>query len=415
MPVLPDSATNIRFPKMYRVKQNFQDSKIENIESAVRAQLSKPEILKKIQDNKKIAVAVGSRGINNIDKIVKSTVDFMKENGASPFILTAMGSHGGGKPEEQKKILENYGIMEETMGVPISSNIESVQLGTINDDVPVKFDKVALNADMIVPVNRVKPHTDYKGKIESGICKMLVIGLGNHEGCSLIHKEGFDKFNILIPEAAELILDKAPVGFGLSIIENSYDNTSVIEALDSSNLIERESELLLKAKELMPGIHIPDIDILIVNEIGKDITGAGMDPNITGKTARGEVPEFKGPKVQRIVVLGVTPHSNGNAIGIGIADYTVKSILDDIDYEATYANAIASGNPESGKIPITLKNEKEAVAAAIRNCIGVSPENIKIVRIKNTLDLGEIEISEALLADAEQEENLIIDYNAMSF
>lgn len=406
MPVLPKSAFSINIPNMVKVKQKFDDKKLENIDKEIHNQLSQPEIMQKVQPNQRIALAVGSRGIKNLDKIVKSIIKNLKEMGAKPFIITAMGSHGGGIAKEQLKILNNYGITEEIMDVPIVSNIESIKIGSTKSGIPVLFDKEALKADMIVPINRIKPHTDFKGKIESGLCKMLVIGLGNHEGCSTFHKEGFENFHTVIPDAAEVILENAPIGFGVAILENSYDETLMVKAIPSESFMSKEEELLKVAKKLMPQILIPEIDVLIVEQLGKDITGAGMDPNIVGRTARGIIVDFKGPKIKRIIVLGLTKKTNGNATGIGMADFTTKQVYDEIDFVATYANSIASGNPEAGKIPIIMENEKEAIIAAIRNCSRIDENNAKIVRIKNTLELGEILVSDNLLHFIKQNKSL---------
>ena len=404
MPILTESAYDISIPKLIKVKQKFSDEKLESIHECIHEQIQKDKILDKIAKGKKIALAVGSRGIRNIDVIVKCVVDELKLLGAEPFIITAMGSHGGGIAEEQLKILNGYGITEEAMGVEIVSSIITECIGTTNSGISVHIDSSALEADIIVPINRIKPHTDYKGKIESGLCKMMAIGLGNHEGCSRLHKEGFENFHSVIPEVAELILENAPIGFGIAILENAYDQTFLVEAITSEDMMRREAELLIQAKTLMPQILLPNIDVLVVEELGKDITGAGMDPNITGRTARGPMMDFNGPLAKRIIVLGLTKKTKGNATGIGTADYITKDAYEQIHFMSTYANSIASGNPEAARIPVVMDDEKDALVAAINTCTRIDINNAKIVKIKNTLELGEIMISENYFDD-----NLVSD------
>ncbi|MDF2519932.1 MAG: hypothetical protein K0R84_560 [Clostridia bacterium] len=406
MPILTESALKLALPKMIKVRQKFDMHEIIDIEESVRKQLYKEEIKAIIEPGKKIALAVGSRGICNIARIVKTAVMCLQEMGAEPFIVPAMGSHGGATAEGQREVLNSFGINEETMGVPIRSSMEVVKIGETNEGIPVFMDKLAYQSDMVVLIARVKPHTDFKGKVESGLCKMMAIGLGKHEGCSRLHQEGFENFHTVIPEVAEVFLKNVPIGFGLAIVENAYDRTALIEAVLSKHIIEEDARLLLLAKKNMPRIMLPTVDVLIVEQIGKDITGAGMDPNIVGRTTKGKLPGFSGPDIQRIVVLGLSEGTHGNACGIGLADFTVKNVLDEIDHTATYANVIASGNPEAGRIPVAMESEREAVIAAVKCCTRIDENNPKIVRIKDTLHLGEIYVSENLLPIILENDNL---------
>lgn len=408
MPVLTESALKLTLPKMIKVRQKFDAYEIRDIEGEVRKQIYKDSIRSIIKPRKKIALTVGSRGICNLSRIVKTVADCLKELGAEPFIVPAMGSHGGATAEGQREVLKTYGINEETMGIPIKSSMEVVKIGETDDGIPVFMDKLAYQSDMVVLVARVKPHTDFKGKVESGLCKMMAIGLGKHEGCSRLHQEGFENFHTVIPAVAEVFLKNAPIGFGVAIVENAYDRTALIEAVEAGNMIEEDSRLLELAKKLMPKIMMPKVDVLIVEQIGKDITGAGMDPNIVGRTTKGKLPGFNGPDIQRIVVLGLSEGTHGNACGIGLADFTVKDVLDKIDYMATYANVIASGNPEAGRIPVAMENEREAVIAAVKCCVRIDENNPRIVRIKDTLHLGEIYVSENMLPDVLRNEYLEI-------
>lgn len=394
MPILTEDALNIKIPRLVKVNQKFNREKINNIEEAIMEQLLSIKKNKSIKPGSQVALLVGSRGINNLPKIVKQMGDQLKSFGAKPFIIPSMGSHGGGTAEGQIEVLKHLGIDEETMDMPIKSSMEVTMVGTTLEGVPVYVDNIALDTDLIIPIVRVKPHTDFKGKVESGICKMLAIGLGNHIGCSRLHQEGFDSFPKLIPEVAEIIINKVNIYYALTIIENALDETAHIELVQSKDILYREPILLEKAKELMPSLLLPKIDVLIIEKIGKDISGAGMDTNIIGRTAKGTMKGYKGPEIQRIVVLDLTTKTNGNATGLGLADFTTKKLFNKINYESTYANVIASSNPEGGRIPIICEDEKEALIAAIKCCSRVEPQNVKIVKIKNTLELGEVWVSE---------------------
>lgn len=401
MNILPQSAYQMQLPKMHRVLQLFDEEKLEDVEGAVRAEMHKEEIRSMVKPGMKIALAVGSRGICNMALITKTVGEELKAMGAEPFIVPSMGSHGSGTAEGQAGVLEGYGITGETMGFPVVSSMETDELGVTSSGVAVCIDRHANHADLIVPLGRVKPHTDFQGPIESGLCKMLTIGLGKHEGCSRLHQQGFVKFPQLIPEAARLVIEKAPVGFGLAIIENSYDKTFHIEAVPAQKIHDREPELLKIARAKMPGIQLKDIDVLVIDGLGKDISGAGMDPNITGRTTKGPMGGFQGPRIQRIVVKDLTEATHGNACGIGLADFVLQSCADKIDLPATFTNSIGSGNPEAGRVPICVESVREGVLASLKTCIGVDLSHPRIVFIKNTLDLGEIWVSDALLAEAE--------------
>lgn len=396
MPVLVKSAYDIKLPKMIPVTQIFPDEKlkVEEIREVVTREISKDKVKGRIKPGQRIAVLVGSRGISNLDTVVKATIDQLLDLGAEPYIIPAMGSHGGGVAEEQRNILECYGVTEEAMGVPIVSSMETVIIGKTSGEVPVHADANACQMDAIVPINRIKTHTDYDGQIESGLCKMLSIGIGKHNGCARLHQEGFESFHKLIPEVAEVVLSKLNIPFGIAMIENAHENLHMIESVPGDEILAREPYLLALSKSLMPRIDFSEIDVLIVERMGKNITGAGMDPNIIGRLSTGRIRNFDGPHIKRIVVLSLTPESHHNAIGVSLADFITRSLYQEIDPEMTYANAIASGNPEAAKIPIIFETEEEAIRAAIMTCAGIEPNNAKIVRIQDTLHLVNIMISE---------------------
>lgn len=401
MPILPASAWDIKLPEMVPVKQLFPDDHIHDIPAAVREQLGQKRIQSRIQAGQNVAVLIGSRGIAGLQAVTKQTIDCLLELGAKPFIVPAMGSHAGGVAEGQRKIIEGYGITEEVMGVPIKAGMETVVIGETPTGVPVHMDKNAFEADAVVPVARVKTHTDFEGEIESGLCKMLAIGCGKHNGCSRIHREGFESFPTLIPAVAKVFIEKKNIAFGVAIIENAHDHVHTIRAVPGDRFLEEEPELLKLSKSLMPKLQFDEIDVLVVEEIGKDITGAGMDPNITGRLSYGRAPGYHGPEIQRIVVLGLTEATHGNAVGLGVADYTTKALKDSIDAEATYANAIASCDPICGFTPVVLDTEEEALRAAIQTCLHIDRDQARVVRIKNTLELINIQVSKNLLDHCE--------------
>ncbi|MCI8608764.1 MAG: hypothetical protein HFE73_03875 [Firmicutes bacterium] len=398
MPILPEIAKEITLPRLVPVKQVFPDEHIHDVPATVAAEFQREEIIKAVEAGKTAALLVGSRGISNLDVVVKSTVDALLAMGLKPFIVPAMGSHGGGIAEEQKKILEGYGITEEAMGIPIQASMETIVIGTTEGGCPVHVDKLASQADYIVPIARVKVHTDFDGEIESGLCKMLSIGLGKHNGCSRIHQEGFPNFPTVLPQVASKVMETFCVPFGVALIENAHENLHTIRVVAGKRMIEEEKELLKLSKSLMPRLCFDHIDVLIVDKIGKDITGAGMDPNITGRIAgMPPSPYFTGPTITRIVVNQISEASHGNAVGMGCADFITKKLYDSIDLTPTYTNMMASCVPENAKIPMIFSDEEEALLAAIVSCPKIDKNNAKVVRIKDTLHLIDIEVSENLL------------------
>ena len=409
MPLLLPEDYNTLIPPLYKVRQVFGREVLPDIPAAIQKEFQRKEISGKIKPGMRAAVAVGSRGIRNLPLIVKTILEELKKLGAEPYIVSAMGSHGGGTEEGQREVLYGYGITEEAMGVPIVTTTEVVCLGAISGGRKVYFDKSAMEADVIIPVNRVKLHTDFVSDIQSGLCKMLVIGLGNHRGCTAVHEADFSVFGEVIKEAAAWILNKAPVAFGVAVLENAYDETSHIEAVPDEILIEREKELVKTARSNMPVLMIPEIDILIVEEIGKDISGAGFDPNILGKSYILKEFVLPVPKIDKMVLLDVSLASHGNGIGLGIFDIITKKVFEQLDREAMYANAIAVKCVEDCKIPLIAENEEEAVKIAIKILRNADKDNLRIVKIKNTMELGEIMVSHALLKEVEKNPHLVLE------
>ena len=397
MQVLTEEALRMELPIMVKIRQKFDESRIVDIERLVRQELQQDKIRVLIKPGQSIAVTVGSRGINNLSRIVKETITYLKELGAEPYIVPAMGSHGGATAEGQLEVLDNYGVNEQAMGAPIKSSMDVTLLGHTPKGIPVYMDKNALAADMVVLINRVKPHTNFRGPIESGLCKMCAIGLGNHIGCSRLHEEGWSDFSNVMSSVAEVFFARANIGFGLALVENAFDQTTIVKAIVKDDILKEEQELQAKSKELMPSFLIPNMDVLVVEQIGKDISGAGMDPNIIGKTPKGPIHGYTGPDIKRVVVLDLSEATHGNATGIGSADFTTKKVFDHIDYVSTYTNIIAAGSPEGAKIPIVMDTEREAIIAAVKCCGSIDENGPRIVRIKDTLHLGEIWVSENML------------------
>lgn len=398
MPLLLEEDLKRPLPKMYRVRQSFNREHLEDIEGTVAREFAKVEIRSQVKPGMRVALAVGSRGIRNLSRIVKCVVDQLLALEAEPFIVAAMGSHGGGTLEGQLEILHTYGITQEAMGIPVVSNNDVELLGSTSRGIQVYFDKLCLEqADLVIPINRVKLHTDFVDTIQSGMCKMLVIGLGHHKGCTAIHKADFSYFGDTLREATRLILSRAKVGFGVAIMENAYDQTLLVEAVPAGQMLEREAELVMLSRKNMPILMIPDIDVLVVEQIGKDISGNGYDPNILGKSFLLKEFVLPVPKIDRMVVLDVSPASHGSAVGIGIFDVTTRKLFDQLNMEAMYANDIALGCLDDCKIPLVAADEEEAIRVAVKVLRDNDPDCLKIVRIRDTLHMEEIQVSEDLL------------------
>ena len=312
MPYMPPTIASRDLPRLRAVTQSFPRPRHPDVYAGAYAKATAQLQKLGVRPGARVAIGVGSRGIRDIAAVVKATIAACRDAGLTPFVTPAMGSHGGGTADGQRHVLEHLGITEASVGAPIVSDTAVKQIGVTNWDVPIFFDKAALAADLIVPVNRVKPHTDFAGTHESGLCKMLVIGFANHIGCSRVHQETFARFHQVVPETASLILEKVPVAFGMAIVENAYDETYLVEAVAREQILAREAELLQIAYANMPRLYFEHIDVLIVDEIGKNISGAGMDPNIVGRTAKGILAGYNGPSITRMT--GHKPQSCASRI-----------------------------------------------------------------------------------------------------
>lgn len=400
MSVISDLLGRVKIPEMVSIKQKFDGTHIpeEEIPQVIFGQLEREEIAKKIQPGMEIAITAGSRGIANIPLIIKSAADFVKSRGAVPFVVPAMGSHGGATAEGQRQVIEGYGVTEAFVGCEIRSSMETVQIGVTPNGKPVRIDKNACESDGIIVCGRVKPHTGFRGPYESGIMKMMAIGLGKQFGAEIIHADGFGKFEEYIPMFGTVILDNSPVICGLALLENAYDQTREIVSLTPEEIISKEPELLMRAKSYMPRILFDSCDVLIVDQMGKNISGDGMDPNISG---RFPTPFAEGGiDAQRVAVLDLTEESHGNACGIGLADITTRRLFEKMILEQTYPNAITNTVVGEMKIPMIMETDKLAIQAAIKSCIEINHEEPRIVRIHNTMEMERIDISKALLSEA---------------
>lgn len=386
-----------RLPKMARVHQSFDATMIEDIPGAVKAQLERPEIrtvISSFRKGERIAITAGSRQVRNLALIIRTVVDHLKALEMRPFIIPSMGSHGGATAEGQKAMIASYGITEASMGCPILSDMTTVEIGKTADGKSVCIDRNAYEADHIIVLNRIKPHTCFRGPYESGLMKMMAIGLGKQHGAELCHDDGFGNMARNIENFGRVIMDRANIALGIGLVENAYDQTCIIRALTPDQIISEEPKLLEEARSRMPRIALPECDVLIVDSMGKNFSGSGMDPNVTGrfvtKYAHG------GINAQRMAVLDLSEESHGNCIGVGCADVTTKRLYDKAIPAYAYINGFTSLVINGTKMPVVMMNDREAIGACLRTCTGIDRNDARIIRIPNTLNLSEIMVSEAL-------------------
>ena len=390
----------VPLPRMFRARQDFPRPVIppQDIPAAVARELSREPFRSKLRPGMEIAVTAGSRGIANVALITRSIVDFVRSCGALPFIVPAMGSHGGATAQGQLDILAGYGITPEAMGCEIRSSMEVVELGVSSTGLPVYMDKNAFQADGIILSCRLKPHNAFRGPYESGPCKMMTVGLGKQRGAERVHADGMGRIAQNIPSMARVALEKAPILFAIPCMENAYDETCRIEAIDRDDIMDREPELLKYAFSQMPSLLVGACDVLVVDETGKNYSGTGVDPNITGTFST----EFAhgGVEVQRTCFLDLSEASHGNSLGVGLASVITKRFFDKIDPEMMYPNCITSTVLASARIPCVVATDKEAIQMCVRTCNGIDQAAPRIIRIPNSLHIGQIMLSESYYADA---------------
>lgn len=407
MSAINDILSNVPIPKMVKVRQNFESSVLENVDTELKNQLANKNFNRKFTPGMSIAVTAGSRGVANMALTIRTVCDFLKEIGCKPFIIPAMGSHGGSTAEGQRMILSSFGITEETMGVPIVSSMEAVCIYEFEDGFKVYVDKNAHEADGIVVINRVKPHTSFRGAYESGLMKMMTVGMGKQLGADQIHAAGPKVMGKNIERGGKKILELENIIYGVALLENSYDQTCGIYVLEPQEIIDQEPLLQEQAKKNMPHLMFEKPDVLAIDYIGKNISGPGMDPNITHTFNPNSGISTEG-KAHRIIVFDLTEETHGAGAGVGNADFTTKRLYSKFDTAQTYPNLLTAGFPEPGKMPMLLDNQKLTIQAAIKTAALTDSSQVRMVRIKDTLHLGEIEISEAMLTEAKALENIEI-------
>ncbi|HOA51549.1 MAG TPA: lactate racemase domain-containing protein [Thermogutta sp.] len=398
------------FPSIFRLRQKFPSHRIDDIPARIVAEFERANVRNRVRPGQTVAITAGSRGIANIVLILRTVVEIRHQWGARPFIVPAMGSHGGGMVEGQRGVLHTYGITEDSVGCPIRATMDTVVVGRAPEGFDVHFDRFAYEADHVVVVNRIKPHTLFVGPIESGLMKMLLIGLGKHRGAEIYHRAAWDySFDRIVRDVGRIVLSRCRILLGLAIVEDAYDATAHLEAVLPEAFETREPELLRLAKEWMPRLPFDHAHVLLIDQLGKDLSGSGIDTNIIGRkfndhrAAPGEKPD-----IRFICVRGLSPGTHGNAIGLGLAEFCRSDILPQIDVHATRINAITSGHVSAAMVPLDYPTDREMLGQALANIGMTPPEHARLMWIADTLHLTEVECSAAYLAEAKARDDLEI-------
>lgn len=387
-------------PRVVKVRQEFPRPRIGAVEETLREQCAKEEIASSLRPGMRVAITAGSRGIAGISEVVRSLAAIVREAGAEPFIVPAMGSHGGATAEGQEAMLAGFGITEEGCGAPVRSSMETVELGETGSGVKVYMDRLAAEADGVILAGRIKPHTDFHADFESGLMKMASIGLGKHAQALALHAHGVRGIRDYMVEAARAVLGSGRVLFGVGLVENAYEEIARLEAISPERIPEREPELLAEAASLMPKLPVGELDILFVDEMGKDYSGTGMDTNVLGRFRILGVEEPESPRIKYVIVGDLSARSHGNALGVGLADFTTRRLAEKIDPRVTNENVLTSTFVERAKLPMALESDRAALEAALRCNWGVPPEEARFARVPNTLELEYAYVSESLLEEA---------------
>jgi hypothetical protein len=411
----------MNYPEIFRVRQSFQSPTlpVEQIPATVAAELARLNLAECVRPGQTVAITAGSRGIANIALIIKAAVERFQSLGAKPFIVPAMGSHGGGTAEGQRELIEGYGITETYCGCPIRASMETVIVCQAAEGFPVHFDKHAFSADHVLVVGRVKPHTNFVGDIESGLMKMMLIGLGKHEGAKIYHRAILNfSFGQIVRSVAREVLAKCRIVAGIGIVENAYDQTAKIQAVAPHEFEDRERELLILAKEWIPRLPFKTAEILLLDQIGKNISGSGMDTNVVGRKFNDHVAaEHEWPKIKRIIVRDLTEPTHGNACGIGMAEFCRTRVIERMDARITRINCLTGGHPTAAMAPLDYPTDRECLDAALPTIGLTDPPNARLMWAHNTLDVAEVECSVAYLNEARQRTDLeiIADPRPMPF
>ena len=384
-------------PELIPIRQKFPDDRVDDPAEAVTQHLGELDV--PIAPDSRVAIAVGSRGIDSLAVIVRAAVSHVKQRGGVPFVVPAMGSHGGATAEGQREVLRGYGITEQSVGAPIHSSMDVAELPSGDLPIGVFMDRRAWESDGVILINRIKPHTDYHGPYESGLVKMAVIGLGKHRQALDIHRFGVHGLRDLIPQCAKVILESEKILCGIGIVENAHDKACLIEALPGDQVLTREPALLEQARQRMPSLPMEDIDVLVIDRMGKDISGCGVDPNIIGRIRIQGEQEPDSPRIKSIVVTDLTDASHGNALGTGLADVITRRLYEKIDLDVTYENAYTSSFLERAKLPVIAPTAAQALDFALRSCGAIPAGEERIIWIRDTLHLCELYVSAIVLRE----------------
>jgi hypothetical protein len=402
-------ATNVNFaiplPRMVTVRQNFPDLAIANVATSVETELAKSDFLAHVPVDGKVAIGVGSRGISNIDRIVGTAVRFWKANHRHPFIFPAMGSHGAATPRGQAEVLARYGITEGAMGCPVKSQAEVVCLGKSQSGIEVFLDRCAFEADAIIPIGRIKWHTDFSGAIESGLLKMIAIGFGKFAGARNYHLHAYRSgLESVIREVSRVVLKSGKVIGGIGVLEDANHNTAGIAAISAEEIERREEELLRLVKSWMPRIPVPAVDLLIIDEMGKDISGAGIDPKVVNRGVDGTPNPWPDlPRIERIYIRALSANTHGNADGVGLADIVHNRLVSMIDWDATYINSLTSMTPAAIRLPIHYPTDRECLERILPTCGRIDTRDLTLAWIRNSLELRTLTVSENLVSQLQNE------------
>ncbi|MBN2032800.1 MAG: hypothetical protein JW836_05945 [Deltaproteobacteria bacterium] len=390
-------------PPMALIRQNIPAPELEDIKPRLDEGFARLKLAQKVKPGHKVVLTGGSRGITDMLTVLRHTVGFLRSLGAQPYVSPAMGSHGGATVSGQNRLLAHLGICEEKVGAPIISHMETKEIGRTSFGLPVLIGEDFIQADWIIVVNRVKPHTSYRGKVESGLLKMLAVGMGKRNGAEQSHahfsRRGFEK---AVDEISSVVIEKLPVLCGIALVENHLKRTAALEVLSPEEFAEKEPKLLARARNLMARVPFNQVDLLIVDEMGKNVSGSGMDSNVTGRIYNQVTPEPTRHQFRRIYVRDLTPQSEGNALGVGTADFCARRLVEKIDREKTRINCVTAAVPEKGRIPIMCDSDLEGFTYGLLSAGVVEPYSSRVIWIKNTLDLEYIKISEALEAEAQE-------------
>lgn len=400
----------MEYPRIFRVRQTFPRPRVDDIPATVQKELNGLQLGTRIRPGQSVAITAGSRGIANIHLVIRAIVDHLKRLGAEPYIVPAMGSHGGGTAAGQRKILEGYNITESYCGCPIRASMETVVVCNAAEGFPVHFDKHASQADHVVVCGRVKPHTGFVGDIESGLMKMMLIGLGKHEGAKIYHRAIKDySFGQIVRSVAREVLSRCRIVAGVAVVENGYDETAKIAAVAPHEFESREKELLTLARQWLPKLPFNTADMLLIDQIGKNISGTGMDTNVIGRKYLDHMAaEHEFPKVRNIIVRGLTEETHGNATGLGLAEFCLTRAVDQMDVHVTRTNCLTGGHASAAMIPVHFRTDRELLDAVLPIIGLTEPPHARLLWIHNTLDVAEVECSASYLAEAQSRSDLEI-------